>query len=94
MEKQQIDSKHADFTNTWDLSKIDNLGRMECLDLIVTADEWLQMRGLRNRLVHEYFDRPENLAPEYTCRFTERMHTNYSTIRAHASKRFGIASPR
>jgi len=45
MEKQQIDPKHADLTNTWELSKIDNLGRMERLGHVTSADEWLQMRG-------------------------------------------------
>jgi len=75
---------------------IDNLSRMERLGLIASADEWLQMRGLRNRLVHEYFDRPEELAPalERACRFTERMHADYSSIRAYASTSLGIGSPR
>lgn len=75
---------------------IDNLGRMERLGLIVSADEWLQMRGLRNRLVHEYFDRPGDLAPalERACRFTERMHSDYHSIRAYAATRLGIGSRR
>lgn len=37
---------------------IDNLGRMERFGLVACADDWLEMRGLRNRLVHEYIDRP------------------------------------
>jgi len=37
---------------------IDNLGRMERFGLVACADDWLQMRSLRNRLVHEYIDRP------------------------------------
>ena len=73
---------------------IDNLGRMERLGLIASADDWLQMRGLRNRLVHEYFERPGDLAPalERACRFTERMHADYVLIRAYASTRLGIAN--
>lgn len=71
---------------------IDNLGRMERLGLIASADDWLQMRGLRNRLVHEYFDRPGDLAPalERACRFTERMHADYASIQAYASTHLGI----
>lgn len=67
---------------------IDNLGRMERLGLIASADDWLAMRGLRNRLVHEYFDRPGDLAPalERACRFTERMHADYGSMRAYALK--------
>jgi len=75
---------------------IDNLSRMERLGLIASADDWLQMRGLRNRLVHEYFDRPGELAPalERACRFSERMHSDYSLILAYATTRLGIGEPR
>lgn len=49
---------------------IDNLSRMEKLMLVNSADDWLEMRGLRNRLVHEYIDRPADLALalERACR--------------------------
>lgn len=59
---------------------------MEQLELIALADEWFEVRGLRNPLVHEYIDRPEYLAPalERACRFTERMHTDYGAIRKYA----------
>ena len=71
---------------------IDNLSRMERLELITSADEWLEMRGLRNRLVHEYIDRPEDLVPalERACRFSERMHTDYGSIRRYAVTRLRI----
>ena len=70
---------------------IDNLGRMEQLELIQSSDEWLEMRGLRNRLVHEYIDRPEDLALalELACRFSEQMHFDYSAIRNYAVNRLG-----
>ena len=42
---------------------LDNLSRMQRLGLIASADEWLQMRGLYNRRVHEYCDRPVAPAP-------------------------------
>ena len=35
---------------------IDNLDRAERLGLIVSADEWMTMRKLRNQMVHEYVE--------------------------------------
>lgn len=65
---------------------IDNLARLERVELIQSADEWIEMRGLRNRLVHEYIDRPQDLAPalERACTFTDRMHADYQMIRSYA----------
>jgi hypothetical protein len=74
---------------------IDNLDRLERLGLIASADQWLEMHGLRNRPVHEYFDRPEgpeDLAPalERTCRLADLIHRNYSSIREYATGHLGI----
>lgn len=65
---------------------IDNLSRLEKLDLIQDADAWLQMRQLRNRLVHEYMERPADLAPalQRACRFTDQMHADYQALRTYA----------
>lgn len=41
---------------------IDNLNRAERLELLADADQWLAMRQLRNRLVHEYVEDREDLA--------------------------------
>ena len=41
---------------------IDNLDRAERLGLIVSADEWMTMRKLRNQMVHEYVEDPAVLA--------------------------------
>ncbi|MCB1202251.1 MAG: hypothetical protein KDK41_16525 [Leptospiraceae bacterium] len=49
--------------------QIDNLSRAEKIGLIQSLDEWLTMRKLRNRMVHEYI--------EDSSLFTEAM------IRAH-----------
>lgn len=35
---------------------IDNLDRAERLGLIVSADEWMTLRKLRNQMVHEYVE--------------------------------------
>ncbi len=67
---------------------IDNLGRLERLGLVHSVDAWLQMRRLRNRLVHEYIDRPDDLAPalERACQFTDRMHQDFQAIRTYAKE--------
>lgn len=72
---------------------IDNLARMERLELVAVADEWLAMRRLRYRLVHEYIDRPEDLAPalERACRFTARMHDDFLAMRNYAETHLGVA---
>jgi len=72
---------------------IDNLVRLERVELIQSADEWIEMRGLRNRLVHEYIDRPQDLAPalERACSFTDRMHADYQMIRDYALGHLDVA---
>lgn len=39
-------------------SAADNLDRAERLGLVRGADEWFQMRALRNQMVHEYVEDP------------------------------------
>lgn len=65
---------------------IDNLGRLERLGLIGSVDEWLQMRRLRNSLVHEYMEQTEDMAPalETACQFTDRMHTAFEAVDRYA----------
>lgn len=41
---------------------IDNLDRAERLGFIRSADDWLVVRRLRNRMVHEYVESPSLLA--------------------------------
>lgn len=73
---------------------INNLSRMERLGVVQSADEWLEMRALRNRLVHEYIDRPDDLVPalEHACRFTDRMHADYAAMRQYAASHLGISA--
>jgi uncharacterized protein YutE (UPF0331/DUF86 family) len=42
-------------------SQLDNLFRAEKLGWIESADNWIELRGLRNSLVHEYMTSPEKL---------------------------------
>jgi len=41
---------------------IDNLDRAERLGLIPSTDQWMEMRRLRNQMVHEYVEDPLVLA--------------------------------
>jgi hypothetical protein len=41
---------------------IDNLDRAERLGFIPSADDWMTMRKLRNRMIHEYIENPVILA--------------------------------
>jgi hypothetical protein len=41
---------------------IDNLDRAEKLGFIESADTWMEMRRLRNQMVHEYIEDPAILA--------------------------------
>lgn len=41
---------------------IDNLDRAERLGLIPSADQWMTLRRLRNRMIHEYVEDPAILA--------------------------------
>jgi hypothetical protein len=58
---------------------------------VLAWPDWLAMRSLRNRLVHEYIDTPEALAPalEQACRFTDAMHPDYEAIRAYLCEASG-----
>lgn len=68
---------------------IDNLARMERLQLLHSADEWLAMRTMRNQLVHEYVGNTEELAPAITkaCQFAEQMHADFECIRRFVVQR-------
>ena len=47
------------------------------------------MRRLRNRLVHEYIERPAGLAPALAraCRFIDTMHRDHLAMRNLATSR-------
>ncbi len=42
-------------------SQLDNLLRAEKIGWIASSEQWIEIRTLRNRLVHEYMDSAENL---------------------------------
>ncbi|MBT8420137.1 MAG: DUF86 domain-containing protein [Gammaproteobacteria bacterium] len=45
---------------------LDNLNRLEKFELVDNVEDWIEARGLRNRLVHEYIEDPQLLADALT----------------------------
>lgn len=70
---------------------IDNLNRAERLNLLGAADDWLIMRRLRNRLVHEYIDDPKDMAPalQRVRAFTDELHRTYTAVRDYTASHLG-----
>lgn len=75
---------------------LENLDRAEKLGLLKSADTWMALRKLRNRMVHEYVDDPAELASALLS-----AHENvflladaYREIRRQLVKTFdGLESP-
>lgn len=62
---------------------IDNLNRMEKLGFVQCSDEWVELRHLRNRLVHEYMEDPEVMAMVLVRaqHLMEAMHQTYLAVK-------------
>jgi len=73
-------------------SQIDTLNRAEQLQVVVNVNSWLEARKLRNRLVHEYLEDPEefaeglNLASGYSLMLMD----TYNRVRDFALQRMGL----
>ena len=70
-------------------SAIDNLNRAERLGLISSTNGWLAMRALRNKLVHEYVEDPNEFASalNQAASFVEELVDTYRLIRTRAEQR-------
>jgi len=72
-------------------SQIETLNRAERLGVLTSTERWLEMRILRNRLVHEYMTDPVKfvedlaLAKEYSLMLME----TYNRLRQDAMTRMG-----
>lgn len=72
-------------------SQIETLNRAERLGVLTSTEQWLEMRNLRNRLVHEYMTAPAKfaedliLAKEYSLILIE----TYNRVRQDAITRMG-----
>lgn len=77
-------------------SAIDNLERASRLGLLEKPDEWIGMRRLRNRLVHEYVEVPADmvLALQEAARFVDKLSGAYHAISGYASSRFTLQQSR
>lgn len=68
-------------------SAIDNLRRAEQLGLIEDAEGWVEMRLLRNRLVHEYVDDIAQLSEQLLLarEQAEALHDSYLKLLSSTS---------
>jgi hypothetical protein len=74
------------------MAAIDNLNRAERLGFIADADTWLQMRRLRNRLVHEYFESLDEMIPalKQAEAFTRELHNAAEAMADYAVSHLGV----
>jgi len=72
---------------------IDNLNRAERLEFISDAQEWISMRRLRNKMVHEYIDSDEEMLPALiqANKFSEELKSAYEKISKYADEHLKIS---
>lgn len=77
------------------MAAIDNLNRAERLRFITDSDTWIEMRRLRNRLVHEYIDVLQEMLPalKMAHSFTDELHNSYLAIAQYANAKLGVKLP-
>jgi hypothetical protein len=71
-------------------SALDNLNRADRLGLLSNPDQWLAMRHLRNRLVHEYVEDKADLAAALNLArgMADALQMAGQTIRGFAQEKF------
>jgi uncharacterized protein with HEPN domain len=69
---------------------LDNLNRADRLNLLGNPDQWLAMRHLRNRLVHEYVEDKADLSAALNLarRMTDDLLAAGQAIRTFAEDKF------
>ena len=75
------------------MAAIDNLNRAERLGFVTASDTWIEMRILRNRLVHEYIDELSEMLPalKKAFTFTDELHNTYQAITRYAQSKLGVS---
>ena len=63
---------------------IDKLNRLEKLEAIPSADQWMELRSIRNRMTHEYPDAPERNAENLTKVVDSISPLKYALTQAEA----------
>jgi len=73
-------------------SQIDTLNRAEQLEVVVNVNSWLEARKLRNRLVHEYMEDPEEFAEGLNLagRYSLMLIDTYNRVRDFALHRMAL----
>lgn len=74
---------------------IDNLAQAERLGWVDDAEDWINTRNLRNRLVHEYIEDPVQLAADVNTAglYTRIMRDSYARMRHAVISRGLVADP-
>lgn len=74
-------------------SQIETLNRAEQLGILESAEEWLEARKLRNRLIHEYMTNPRGFADDLNLanQYTTMLLATYHRMRADIVIRLGVA---
>lgn len=74
-------------------SALDNLNRAEKLGLLPSVEQWLDVRNLRNKLIHEYMSDPEEFAAALNKAhlMVSLLVTAYNSINQYARSRISAA---
>ncbi|MFV8836424.1 hypothetical protein ACNSTU_15790 [Aquisalimonas sp. APHAB1-3] len=75
---------------------IEVLNRAERLGVLEDVERWLEARALRNRLVHEYMENPEEFAADLILagEYCDMLFDTYTRLRDFAAERMGIENER
>lgn len=70
---------------------IDNLNRAERLGFITNTNEWIAMRRLRNRLVHEYIEETAEMLPAVVQAdaFSDELRKAFEALSTYARDHLG-----
>lgn len=74
-------------------SQIDTLNRAERFQVVANVSTWLEARKLRNRLVHEYMEDPEEFAEGLNLagRYSLTLIDTYNRVRDFALHRMALS---
>ncbi|MDN5870637.1 MAG: hypothetical protein L0H73_07975 [Nitrococcus sp.] len=77
-------------------SLLETLNRAERLRVLEDAEQWLEARNLRIRLVHEYMENPERFAADLLLAngYCDMLFGTYHRVREFALTRLGITEDR
>jgi len=72
-------------------SQIETLNRAERLGVLASTEQWLEIRNLRNRLVHEYMTDPAGFAEDLALakKYSLKLIETFNRLRQDAMTRMG-----